>query len=342
MRKLITIDNYEEWIAYRMKGGIGASEVSALLGFDEYKSRVELFWDKVGFISKPFLSIKADYGKATEDLSSKIWMCWQDDFETTYRNYSQNKIIRTCHKFGPFDLMINTKIPNMISSPDREFTDPQKGYLELKDTSYMAMKVWKDGVNPSYRIQNKVQIMLGDYKYGELFLIVDRANTAFLYQHNRDGIIAPATETRKAVKEKELIAYVQKFWETVITAREVSELKRKAGIEHDYKTVEECEGMLMELEPEPDCTNAYEEFMNEKYYSIGRPLIEIPGTEEHEKLAEEFIKNHEGVKKSKEKLQFTRNKIIAECKSGCRIVLPGKNHYIQVREGKTQTLITVK
>ena len=37
----------EQWLGFR-KRGIGASEVGAIMGLSQYKSNVELFYDKIG------------------------------------------------------------------------------------------------------------------------------------------------------------------------------------------------------------------------------------------------------------------------------------------------------
>ncbi len=50
--KLINIDkdsNYDEWLAFR-QNGLGASDIGTLMGLNPYKSKIELFYQKVGVI----------------------------------------------------------------------------------------------------------------------------------------------------------------------------------------------------------------------------------------------------------------------------------------------------
>ena len=60
----------EQWLGFR-KRGIGASEVGAIMGLSQYKSNVELFYDKIG----------QGLGFNVENIAMFIELGFYDQFE---------------------------------------------------------------------------------------------------------------------------------------------------------------------------------------------------------------------------------------------------------------------
>ena len=66
----------EQWLEFR-KRGIGASEVGAIMGLSQYKSNVELFYDKIGQgLGFNVENIAMFLGTELESFIANLWQYW--------------------------------------------------------------------------------------------------------------------------------------------------------------------------------------------------------------------------------------------------------------------------
>jgi len=337
---IIDISNEEEWMKFRGTG-VGASEAATLFNLNSFKSAVEYFYDKVGFNPKPFYNLRMAYGTATEKLNSDLVACYDGNDKTHAMNLKNGIKFREVVKLPERSFLKNDKYEHLYASPDRYITvDGVKGFVEAKDTSSLYLNHFIDKVSPTHIFQLRTQLMVGERDWGLLSYIIDGGRSYKEHRYERDGIIFNDVKNGIVITEQNLADRVNEFWQKVLIAREASEEKRKAEIHHDFKAVREWQSIIERCEPEPDTTLAYEVYMNEKYLTLAKPLVEIQGDESDEILAENFKQLREKVKVAETDFQGVRNKIIARCKAGHRVKLSGKG-YIQVNQGKTKSNIKV-
>lgn len=135
------ITNEVEWLEFRKRGGIGASEAAAVIGQSPWISNVELWKRKTGRTDAPDISNNAmvEYGHNAEPLIRGLFaLDYADKYETEYR--------------GAFDVVKNPKYPFIFATLDgrlKEIKTGRLGVLEIKTTSILRSMSkenwWKDG-----------------------------------------------------------------------------------------------------------------------------------------------------------------------------------------------------
>lgn len=194
----------QEWLELR-KQGIGASEASAVVGLNPYKTNVELWEEKVG-IREPV------------DISDKPYVQYGIKAEAPLRelfalDYPQYKV-----GYKDFDMRYNKDYPFIFATLDGDLTETatgRKGVYEGKTTEIlrsMQYENWKDKVPDNYYIQLLHQLLSTGYDFAVL-------NAAI--KTNYDGNIgvsvrryhierAEVEEDIKYLLEKEIV-----FWDCV-------------------------------------------------------------------------------------------------------------------------------
>ncbi len=251
---IIDIDkdtNYDEWLNFRLSG-IGASEIGTILGLNPYKSSTELFYQKLKMIPiKQEENMAMFFGNRLESFVANMWEYYDGTPESLITNFNEDKRLR-CAKPIP-GYVLNSEYPHMFFSPDRVIVkDPDEpvvktvkgefqlihdnidGILEIKTISGFASKQWESGLPPSYVIQLTAYMMGLDCSYGEIALLEDGRN---LWTVRID---------RSATLERQIIEATQEFTDRVNAAKS------------DMPNVQL-------YEPEPDGTQAYEQFVNKRY-----------------------------------------------------------------------------
>lgn len=108
----------DDWLSYRYSG-IGASEVGTIMGLDDYKSSIELYYEKIGQGSRYTLENLAMFlGKEQEDFIASIWQHWDGTVEGMIANYRAGKIVRRCQRVNAY--VRNPKYPWLFVSLDRK------------------------------------------------------------------------------------------------------------------------------------------------------------------------------------------------------------------------------
>lgn len=341
--RIINIEDENAW--HRFRGtGIGASEVPALIGLSPHKSKLELFYDKVGFRPKSFINLLMLSGKITEQLTSDIFECYNGGtVNETAANVQNGKRFRTCKKLPHLSFIQNDDWPHLFVSPDREFSTSSmpSGSLEIKDTSSQYLANFKDKFAPTHIVQLKTQMAVWEKDWGCLSYLIDRGRDYREQFYFRDRYILNDIDTGFSLTENDLKIQITEFWDSVVLAREATHKMCQAKLNFNMKAANEYQSIIDQCEPEPDHLLAYENYMKDSYYSIARPKIEVQGTDQHLKVAEDFIRAKEYLGKANNEMQLCKNTVLSICKLGQSIRLPGKG-IIEVNATKVGHSIKVK
>lgn len=243
----------EQWLGFRVRG-IGASEVAAVMGLNQYKSTIELFYDKLGQVVYNFENMAMFCGKELETFIAKMWEYWEGSEESMIENFRAGRKVRRCQRVNAY--IQNPEFPWLFVSLDRKINRgarQEEGSLEIKTIAQYEADKWEGGLPPAYVVQVQTQILVCGFTFGEMAVFNDNRSLDVLpFEFNRqicDGII----DTTK------------KFWDKVEKARRWLTVQYEAKRTFNFKMVQECEKEIQALEPPPDNTQAYADFLKKKY-----------------------------------------------------------------------------
>lgn len=258
--KTSTIDmTYNDWLLFR-KNGIGASEVSAVLGENDYMHAVEVFYDKI----QTKINYKPDnlamyMGRLLENSVAESYKFYDESIESMMQNASTGKIVNNVFKSNMY--IQNPNFPHLFVSLDRRLTG-QNGALECKTMSGFVWRRGEEKVPTSYLLQCIQQAGVCGFDFVDIAILIDgrhfEVRRVEFHQNLFDGILEITTD----------------FWEKVQKAKILNNRKYEAEINFNKKLVIEIEKQLMKLEPEPTSSVAYSDFMNEKYSFSEGGIIE--------------------------------------------------------------------
>ena len=304
MRKGLRVDRVvehsQEWHAYRT-GGIGGSDMGTLMGLNKWKSSIQLFHEKVGTY-KP-LNIQNEamfHGTHLEDYVANLWRYWDGEREGYLKHYGREEKIRDCRRVNGY--IVNEKYPWLFASVDRLMrknshsliTGETLGFeavLECKTISSWTLKQWEDGIPPAYIAQITQYMIVLEIIYGEFAILKDGRNfEVFPVEYSKDFGEA-------------LIDQSHDFWyNRIVPAKEYYLQQQHLELNGDINGAQEMEAMIVELEPLPDGSEAYRNFLAEK--EMVEPE-EVKGEKKHYEKAKE-IKMLQAMKKKLEELETKR------------------------------------
>lgn len=244
----------DDWLMYR-KTGIGASEVGAIMGLSPYKSSIELFYEKIS--PEPSYTVENIYmfmGKEQEAFIANLWQYWGGDVESMIANYRAKNIVRKCRRVNAY--VRNPKYPWLFVSLDRVMNKTEKvgeGALEIKTIGGWEADKWVAGIPPSHVIQVQTQCLVCEFNFGELATLEDGRQLdviPFDYIANIGAGVIDKTHD---------------FWQRVEKGRVLINRRYEAQKGYRLREVDECNGMLAELEPEPDGSQAYTDFLKKQF-----------------------------------------------------------------------------
>lgn len=263
----------EQWLAYRMKG-IGASEIGALLGLNDYKSAAHLFYEKLGETFQHVEpSLQMFLGTQSEPLLAKMWQYWDPNNPTAdvmMQNFEDKRLMRKCKVVRAY--VHHRDYPHLFVSLDREIVatgEPGKyalpvwkrGVLELKTIGYREADKWESGIPPSYIAQVNQGMLLTIFDNGEMPILKD----------NRDYFVYPFERSQPIIDS--IIEASTDFWyKRVLPAREFKERELAYIDAGEENAAEDMRGEIQRLEPGPEGTTAYASFLKEKY-QIAEPGV---------------------------------------------------------------------
>lgn len=306
----------EDWLRFR-KRGIGASEVGAIMGLSQYKSNVELFYEKIGQgLGYSVENIRMYFGKEYENPIARMWEYWGGSEASLIENTRLNRKVRRMQKVKAY--IQNTKYPHLFVSLDRRINkhidfetgkERGNGALEIKTLSKYEADKWESGIPPSHVVQVQTQLIVTGWEYGELAVQTDFGSFMVYPFEKHKGVC------------KEIVKQTTEFWQRVERARILLTQQYEYQKNFNTRKVREVEAELQRLEPSPDASDGLASFLKEKYRNAD-VTSERMGTLEELAIAQEHAKQKEQLKKINEKVQFCENSLKASMRNIEKIVFP--------------------
>lgn len=286
----------EDWLRYR-KRGIGASEVGTIMGLDQYKASIQLFYEKIGEdLGFSTENLSMFLGKEQEPFIAELWEYWEGNETQMMANYRMGQKVRRCKRVKAY--AHNEKWPWLFVSLDREINQHagrSNGALELKTIGGYESDKWEAGIPPKYITQVQTQMLVCGYEYGEIAVLKD----------NREFFVYPF-EFSKSITDS-IIEITKSFWDKVEKARIIITQQFEAKRNFNYAAAEDLQGQLQALEPEPDGSDAFHSFLKEKYH-IAIPGERI-GTDQQLITAQKHKEINDRIKELGEEKQLYENQL---------------------------------
>ena len=159
MIEMLKLKSREEWLKMRTSY-IGGSDASSIVGFNPYRTNVELWEQKTG-------------RRIAEDISDKPFVKYGTNAEASLRrlftlDFPQYKV-----KYFSNNLWLNDKFPFAHASLDGWLTDEngRRGILEIKTTNIlqsMQKEKWNNRIPDNYYIQILHYLMVTEFDFAIL------------------------------------------------------------------------------------------------------------------------------------------------------------------------------
>lgn len=305
----------DEWLRYRTQG-LGASETGVIMGLSPYTSSIELFYRKIGEdLGYNVENLAMFLGTEQENFIATLWSHWDGSVEGMIRNYREGRKVRRCKRINAY--AHNDKYPWLFASLDREINQYEgrgNGCLELKTIGGYELDKWTDGLPPVYVIQVQTQMLVTEMEYGEIAILKD----------NRDFMVLPFERHENIIET--IIERTKIFWDKVTEARKICTKRFEAERNFNMRDVEELTGELQSLEPEPDGSDAFNDFLKKKY-KIAIPgersgnLEELEDAQKHREFAGR-------IKELQESKQLHENRLKIAMRDGIDKITFGESGYV--------------
>lgn len=244
--KFLAFQDKEDWLLKRQAIGIGGSESAAILGLSPYSCSAQVFYEKIGLSTRGrSTSLPMIIGLEDEDKIARLWSHYDPNFgvDSITANYEAKKVIRKPMKLDR--IILNPDYPFLFANPDRLFKNgKERAVLEIKTINHWEAQKWESGVPIHYIIQIQHYMLVCKVQYAEL---------AILESNNKIDVIP--FETSKEIQER-ISNKCSDFWSDVRMARYIL---AAGGDELD----------IQHLVPPPDGSDAYTEFLKERYKDGG-------------------------------------------------------------------------
>jgi len=254
----------EEWYEFR-KNGIGGSEMGTVLGINKYDTAVRLFHEKIGSIdARREDNERMFWGRTNEENIARVWQYYDGTKDGYVENFNNDKIVRKCRSVNGY--IVNPKYPWLFGSLDRVINieggfnlitgEPleMEAILECKNMSYWVSKMWEDGIPIYHLAQVHTYMAIMETDYAEIAMLVDGGNL----------------QVEKIMRDEALIERIlsisKAFWyDRVLPGREAVDKRNVAEADGDIGQSEKWDAEVQRVEPDPDNSEAYKEFMEEKF-----------------------------------------------------------------------------
>jgi hypothetical protein len=220
----------------------------------------------------------------------------------------KNDIIRRCRKVNGY--LVRKKYPWLFVSLDR-FINTKGGVnlitgamltkevpLECKNMNVFAYNSYKKEPPKSHLAQVHEQMIVCDVDYCEIAILVG----------GNKFIVIPIEINKEMVDQ---ILEVSHYWwyDRILPARKAFIKKQEYLIKNDFKGAEDMEAIIASLEPEPDSTQAYRDWLEERYK---KEVEMIDGSMEAYNWAQEDRFYMSLGSKLKDKQSLLRNRLLKE------------------------------
>jgi predicted phage-related endonuclease len=317
----------KRWLNKRRKF-IGGSDVGTILGLNDRYSKLQLFYQKLGRDkTKSDHNIYTATGTLMEDTVLTMGNYVDLDSQEWVSNWANDKPQRE-----------NVKFPYMINNPDLPFFlanvdglinyygDKADGIAEAKTISRQSADKWEGFFPPYYISQVHVYMMVLSPILSEQFSIINvlqeglhfTAYPVFEDKNYRDMIIDKSFE----------------FSELVAKGRDII----KNG-----SSEAQIERGLVEIEPEPDATPAYDEFLSKRFKNKKKYIVKQADQGVID-CAREYVNINKSLRELTKQKQLLTNKIKKEMDvhsanqldmQGAGKITYNKRFYVNFKKGKT-------
>ena len=320
--------SHEDWLAFRTQG-IGGSEVATTMGLNPFKSKLQLFYEKIGLADgrveeNPVMW----YGKVNEDKIANLWQYWDGDFESLKANYAAGNKIKKCFSVNAY--LVRDKYPHLFASLDKRMAKGnnedganEHGALEIKTLSGFYADQWEAGIPPYHLVQLQTYLLVTGWTYGEIFVECDRKYKGYRF-------------TADAEIQQQIIESTTEFWERVVAGRAILQEMVTAGV--DLGNLEEfwfyyeqakqkplteqsdleklvIAGMakIRAIEPETEDTKSYEKFLRKTFKAY---TASMQGNQEDIAKARQYKKASDSIKHWEAVKRGAKNHFISRMRDG--------------------------
>ncbi len=288
LTKIIFKDHDDFLVKRSSIDGIGASDVGTIFGLNQYKSPLDLFYEKIGLKSSSIEDSPAMYrGRVLEEVvATKYWQYWdpeQPDMKILLDNVKWKKIVRRARKNNI--IYINPDYPQLYCTPDYTYQDL---LIEIKTVQGFAHAKWESPVHESYILQLQQQLMVTRKTKGEIALIKD-ATTLEVYPFDMNAELCETIN----IKTKD-------FWNKILMGRNF--------LADESLPMEERLHLVYAIEPDVEATLAYEATLKEAY-SQQRQQNTIQADAEMLHVAKAYVAGRSAKKLTEEQMLWESNKI---------------------------------
>jgi predicted phage-related endonuclease len=278
-----------EWEKYRT-GYLNSSEAASILGLSQYKCSLEVFHEKTGGKDRWKEDNEAMFhGRHQEAYIAKCWQHYDPGDPGAYiLNYENEKIIRKCRSLN--GSVVNPDYPWLSGSVDRLINKgsvhpltgeifANEAVLEIKTISGYEARKWDIEFPPAYLIQLHLYMIILEVEYGEIAVL-------------RDGryLSVYPIDKRQDLCDR-ILDETYKFWyEKVVPAKHIRKEMEQTSAIHELQRLE---AQLQLLEPPPDTSEAYREYLSKRELEED---VELKGEAEH-LIAAQCLKEVQAMKK---------------------------------------------
>ncbi len=298
----------DQWLM-RRKRGIGASDVPTILGYNQYRSPIELWYERLD--ARPNFNVESMasfMGLYHEDAVADMWQYWQGSEAGMIENYRKGNIVRKCRRIHAS--VSNPAFPWLYVSLDRIINKTEEkgeGALEIKTIAGYEANKWESGIPLGHVLQLMTQIMVCEFEWGEIATMKDGRNFEILPFDFNPNI------------GKQIETETWAFWNTVIEGRKITTQKYEAVKSCNMKLADELQAQLEALEPPPDGSEAYEQFLKQKYRQSTLHVGVIKGSDADFLIAEEHKRLKAKIKELQTSARLCENTLKNKIKDGLKL-----------------------
>jgi predicted phage-related endonuclease len=276
---------------------IGGSDAGTLLNLNKYKSPINLFYQAIGLSNLPnIMNHIMLHGKQLEEYVANCWQYYDGTPEGWVENTLNNNKIKKYRKVKA--IIQNPKYPALFANIDGQITHhpvygKKKGILEIKTISGYSADSYEAGIPPSYLLQVQHYMLVTEMKYAEICYLKD----------GRDlGVV---TFEADPDLQNTILQEATNFQKRVFAARELLD---KYRLENPYATNDDLYGVVANLEPEADNSEAYAAFLSERH-KARETEVQMQGTEEHQEWAVLAQEYSQAIKSAEDDKRLYQNKL---------------------------------
>lgn len=278
--------------SFSSRGMVGGSDAGTLLGWNKWKSPINLFYQSIGMDLLPTkMNRQMAFGKMLEDTIAEMWQYWDGEENFIQNVINKNKV----RKFKKVKAIIeNPKYPMLFANLDGMVTQhpvygKKKGILEIKNVGKMTVDSYIDGVPPNYIAQMNHYMLVTGLKYAEICMQVDGQD-----------MLVKTFEADPDIQQ----AILNKATEHQMRVQSAREAIREAGASDK----EEIYGIAAMYEPPADNSEDFNAFISVKHKDRENDIT-IQGDKEQAEWAAKYVELNDTIKQTESEKLLYGNKL---------------------------------